>query len=125
MPYEDYVASTLPADTRLPTNFKTFDFYDVETGVATSVKTLDTTTAAKLSDPSQVYSSLKGNVDAVANYDKTYSLSGVTVDPTNITSRVVDVAVPSATTSAQWMQIQKAIDYASSQGVTLKITVTK
>ena len=38
--YEDFVASTVPAVNRLPKNFKTFDFYDAETGTATSVKTL-------------------------------------------------------------------------------------
>ena len=64
-------------------------------------------------------------MDAAANYNKTYSLSGVIVDPTDIASRVVDVAAPFGTTSAQWTQIQKAIDYAASRKVALKITVTK
>lgn len=66
MPWEDYLGTQLPAGSRLPPNFKTFYFFDQTTGIATSAKTLDTTTAAKLAKPSQVYSSLKGNIDAVA-----------------------------------------------------------
>ena len=125
LPFEDYLATSMPANARLPQNFKTFDFFDEQTGVATSAKTLDTTTAAKVADPSQVYSSLKGNVDAAANYNTAYTLSDITVKPANITSRVVEVAVPVGTTSEQWAQIQKAIDYAASKNVTLKITVTE
>jgi filamentous hemagglutinin len=68
IPFEDYVASTLPSETRLPANFKTFDFFDAETGAATSVKTLDTSTAAKVASPSQLYLSLKSNIDAVAGF---------------------------------------------------------
>lgn len=124
MPYEDYVASQLPAETRLPPNFKTIDFFDRDTGVATSVKTLDTTTAAKVASPSQVYSSLKGNVDAVANFSGA-SLSGVEVKATDITARELNVAIPANTTSAQWTEINRAIQYGQSKGVTVKITVVK
>jgi hypothetical protein len=42
MPFEEFVAGQMPAGTRLPPNFKTFDFYDPSTGTAVSVKTLDT-----------------------------------------------------------------------------------
>ncbi|WP_329957051.1 hypothetical protein [Pseudomonas fluorescens] len=34
MPWEDYLGTQLPAGTRLPPNFKTFDFFDRTTGVA-------------------------------------------------------------------------------------------
>lgn len=55
MSYEDAVARTLPSHARLPKNFKTFDFYDRATGTAISVKTLNTTTPAKVADPKQIY----------------------------------------------------------------------
>ncbi|WP_371827877.1 hypothetical protein [Litchfieldella anticariensis] len=42
MPWEDFLASQLPAGSRLPPNFKTFDFYDPTTRTVTSAKTLDT-----------------------------------------------------------------------------------
>ncbi|EEZ2102316.1 VENN motif pre-toxin domain-containing protein, partial [Escherichia coli] len=38
MPWEDYVGKSLPADARLPKNFKIFDYYDGATKTATSVK---------------------------------------------------------------------------------------
>ena len=124
MPWENYLAGQLPADTRLPPNFKTFDFYDSQNGVATSAKTLDTTTAAKLADPSQVYYSLKGNIDAAANFPG-YQLGVNEVMPEKITVRDLQVAVPQGTSTAQWDQINKAIQYGQSQGVTVKITVVK
>jgi len=51
MPWENYLAQQLPAGSRLPANFKTFDFWDPVTRVATSAKTLDTTTAARIANP--------------------------------------------------------------------------
>ncbi|WP_236172085.1 endonuclease toxin domain-containing protein, partial [Pseudomonas qingdaonensis] len=121
MPWEDYLGTQLPAGSRLPPNFKTFDFFDETTGIATSAKTLDTTTAAKLANPSQVYSSLKGNIDAAANFSES-GLKGVTVTASQITARELQVAIPEATTSAQWEQINRAIEYGQSKGITVKIT---
>lgn len=122
LPWENYLASQMPASSRLPQNFKTFDFYDEATRTAISAKTLDTTTAAKIANPSQVYSSLKGNIDSAVNFDK-YTLGAQTLNAGQITSREVQVAIPKATTSAQWAEINRASQYAESQGVKLKITV--
>ena len=121
MPWEDYLGAQLPAGSRLPPNFKTFDFFDETTGIATSAKTLDTMTAAKLANPSQVYSSLKRSIDAAANFVES-SLKGVTVNSTQIVSRELQVAIPGNTTSAQWSQINRAIEYAQSKGVAVKVT---
>lgn len=68
MPWENYLATRLPAGSRLPANFKTFDFYDARTKTAVSAKTLDTTTIAKVSNPDQIYYSLKKNIDAMLNF---------------------------------------------------------
>lgn len=124
MPWEDFLAAKMPAGSRLPQNFKTFDFYDPLSGVATSAKTLDTTTAAKLSDPTQVYSSLKGSIDAAADFPG-YRLSGVSLTPEMIASRNLQVAVPAGTTPAQWQQINNAVRYGAGKGVNVVITVTK
>ncbi|MDF3931346.1 hypothetical protein [Pseudomonas citronellolis] len=121
MPWEDYLGTQLPVGSRLPPNFNTFDFFDETTGIATSAKTLDTTTAAKIANPRQVYSSLKGNIDAVANFSEA-GLKGVTVTSSKITARELQVAIPDVTTSAQWEQINRAIEYGQSKGVTVKIT---
>ena len=88
------------------------------------VKTLDTTTAAKVANPSQVYSSLKSNIDAVANFEEA-SLLQQTVSASRINARHLDVAVPAGTTPAQWVEINRAIQYGQSRGVTVKITEVK
>jgi len=124
MPWEEYLASELPSNSRLPPNFKTFDFYDPATGTAISAKTLDTTTAAKLANPSQVYSSLKGNIDAAAKFE-TYTLANVPLDGSMIATRELRVAVPAGTTSEQWAQINRAVEYGQSKGVTVIMSMVK
>ncbi|MBV8044553.1 MAG: hypothetical protein JO226_18290 [Pluralibacter sp.] len=122
MLWEDYVGKSLPADARLPQNFKTFDYYDGATKTATSVKSMDTQTMAKLANPNQVYSSIKGNIDATAKF-KEYALSGRELTPSMISNREIQLAVPANTTKTQWIEINRAIEYGKSQGV--KVTVTQ
>lgn len=122
MPWEDYVGKSLPADARLPKNFKTFDYYDGATKTATSVKSMDTQTMAKLANPNQVYSSIKGNIDAAAKF-KEYALSGRELTSSMISNREIQLAIPADTTKTQWAEINRAIEYGKSQGV--KVTVTQ
>ncbi|WP_252187026.1 endonuclease toxin domain-containing protein [Escherichia coli] len=122
MPWEDYVGTTLPANSRLPQNFKTFDYYDEASRVAVSAKSMDTQTMAKLANPNQVYYSIKGNIDAAAKFEKA-SLSGVNIDSSMIASKEVRLAVPANTTKTQWTEINRAVEYGKSQGV--KVTVTQ
>jgi filamentous hemagglutinin len=124
MPWENYLATQLPDGSRLPPGFQTFDFYDPVTGVATSAKTLNTTTASSIANPSQVYYSLKSNINSIVNFPGS-SLSGVSLTPDMITSTNLQVAVPSTTTPAQWQQINNAIQYGQSVGVKVIVTVTK
>jgi filamentous hemagglutinin len=114
------MGAQLPAGARLPENFKTWDYYDDATGRAISVKTLDTTTDAKVEKPEQVYYRLKKCLDDAANFEK-YTLGQTTVTTANISSREVHVLVPNVTTPEQWAQIDRAMAYAKQQGVTLKI----
>ena len=125
LPFETYLEGQLPVGTRLPPNTKTFDFFDRDTGIATSAKTLDTTTVAKITDPTQVYYSLKTNVDATVNFTGANVSGGAPITSSMINGRVVQVAIPEGTTAAQWAQINKAIEYANSNNVTLKIVVVK
>lgn len=122
MPWEDHLAKQMPAGSRLPPGFKAFDFFDRASGVATSAKTLDTTTPTKIADPKQVYSSLVGNIDDAADFTR-YTLQGRTLNASQITARELQVAVPKGTTPAQWEQISKAIQYGQGRGVTVRITV--
>ncbi|WP_216643964.1 hypothetical protein [Cupriavidus pauculus] len=63
--------------------------------------TLDTTTAAKIANPAQVYSSLKVNIDAAANFTQA-RLGSTVLREQGITARELQVAIPAGTTPAQW-----------------------
>lgn len=121
MPWENYLANQLPSGSRLPPNFKTFDFFDDVSGTAISAKTLDTTTVAKLAKPEQIYTSLKANVDATTKFEN-YTLKGVSLSADDIAARQLHVAVPERTTAIQWQQIQKAVQYGQSKNVQVIIT---
>jgi len=122
MPWEDTVARRMPAGSRLPQNFKTFDFFDEATRTAVSAKTLDTTTPAKVRRPEQVYHAMKRSVDAAASFTE-HGLSGMVVHSSKIAVRRVEMAIPAQTTPAQWEQVRRAVTYAKDQGVDLIITV--
>ncbi|WP_455818042.1 hemagglutinin repeat-containing protein [Pseudomonas cerasi] len=124
MPWEDYVGKSLPADARLPQNFKTFDYYDGATKTAVSAKSMDTQTMAKLANPNQIYSSIKGNINAAAKFERS-ELSGQVLNSSMITNREIQLAIPASTTKAQWVEINRAIEYGKSQGVTVKVTQVK
>ena len=97
LPWENYLATQLPSGSRLPAKFKTFDFYEASTGTAISAKTLDTTTVARLTNPAQIYSSLKGNINAAAKFES-YKLADVPLNSGMINSRELHVAIPAKTT---------------------------
>ncbi|WP_455814320.1 endonuclease toxin domain-containing protein [Pseudomonas graminis] len=124
MPWEDYVGKDLPADARLPKNFETFDYYDEGTKQAISAKTLNTATAAKISNPKQIYYSMKKYIDDAANF-KEGKLQNKQVLAEDIKSREVSFAIPKATTDAQWIEINRAVQYGKSNDVNVKITVVK
>uniref|UniRef100_UPI001FC7BCC6 endonuclease toxin domain-containing protein n=1 Tax=Burkholderia gladioli TaxID=28095 RepID=UPI001FC7BCC6 len=125
LPWENYLETTMPAGSRLPPNFKTFDFYDIETRTATSAKTLDTTLQSRVTNPQQIYSSMKSNIDAMLNFDKPYTLLGARVDPAKIVNKELQLAVPEQTNAAQWEQINRAIQYGEGQGVKVVVTTVK
>ncbi|PQQ38934.1 hypothetical protein C6H65_20185 [Photorhabdus luminescens] len=114
----------MPKGTRLPKNFKVYDFYDEKTGLATSVKTLDTRTASKIKNPKQLYISMKGNIDDTVGFTKE-TKAGVTVTADMISKREVRIAIPKTTTPDQWEQINRAITYGAEKNVSVKITVVK
>jgi filamentous hemagglutinin len=124
MAWEDHLATVLPPDTRLPVNFKTFDFFDPNTGVAISAKTLETTTDTKLAKPTEVYNSVRRNIDVMLDYEQ-YTTQGVTLAKKDINAMQLKVAVPMNTTPAQWKELERAIEYGKMNGVDVKISPTK
>ncbi|WP_239002431.1 DUF637 domain-containing protein [Photorhabdus khanii] len=123
-PFEDFVATQMPKGTRLSEGFKTFDFYDKKTGIATSVKTLDTRTVARIKDPKQLYSSIKENINSAADFSE-YTKGVRKITSSMILQREVWIAVPKATTVEQWGQINRAIAYGAEKNINVKITVVK
>ncbi|EQA4282146.1 hypothetical protein ACX2VI_003120 [Cronobacter dublinensis] len=116
------MGTTLPADARLPKNFRTFDYYDHVTKTAVSAKSLDTQTAPKLNNPKAVYYSIKENIDAAAKFDEAF-LSGRALNSSMISNKEIQLAVPASTTKAQWVEINQAVEYGQKRGV--KVTVTQ
>ena len=116
MPWEDYLAKHLEPGTKLPDNFKGFDFYDRKTKTAINAKTLDTLTAARLKNPRQVYSTLKGYVHKMMDFDGD-RLLGVKLTPDMIGARQIMLAIPAATPPKIWEQIQEAIAYGKANGI--------
>ena len=120
MPFEDFIASKLPEGSRLPQNFKTFDYFDRASGKAVSVKTLDTQTLAKLENPNQIYQSLKRNIDAIVNF-KTYALDKVRVSSQELILKELHVGIPHDTSPLQRTFINCAIDYANLNNMKLEV----
>ncbi len=58
-PWEDHLERLGGLGERTPDNFKTFDFFDDDQGLATSAKTLDTRAPGYVDRPSRIYGALK------------------------------------------------------------------
>jgi hypothetical protein len=116
--YEKAMEARVPAENILPPGFKTFDQMDRGVGLPTSLKTLDTTTPARVAKPSQLRSSLRRNVNDAEKFDR-YELSGVELTSDQFSARAVRFAVPLETTAEQWTQINLMIQYAREHGVQL------
>jgi filamentous hemagglutinin len=124
MPWENYLATQPSLGTRLPPNFKTFDFFDEISKTATSAKTLDTASAARVANPESIYYTLKGYVDKMEGFSAT-RLSGVPLSPDMISSMSMQLAIPATTNAAGMAQITRAIEYASQHGVSIVVTRVK
>lgn len=121
MPWENYVGRNLPADARLPPNFKTFDYFDSKTGTAISVKTLDTQTPSRVAKPKQIYSTMKNYIDKIVNFSG-YRLSGKVLETDMIRQREIHLAIPAKTNAAQRTELQSIIEYGKTKNVEVKIT---
>jgi len=106
----------------LPAAFPVIDkFVD---GVATSIKSIDLT-AASYNKGNGLLNTLKGYVNKLDNFNgKTFD--GVTVNGSDITSKVLDVAVqPGKASLSQWEQIAKAMQYAKDNNIQFNLQFIK
>jgi contact-dependent growth inhibition (CDI) system restriction endonuclease-like protein len=96
-----------------------FDHFNAETGEAISAKTLNTLTVNRIKSPQKIFSTLKGYVDKAANYERRWESD---VDPVDIQSKTIHLAIPEYTSPVQWRQIHRAIIYGKENGVSIVIT---
>ena len=123
-PFEDYISTArkLSSAERLPNSFPVFDYFTVNKE-AISVKTLDTG-ASSYQNPNRIRSKLNQYIDKVDNYNEGGS-SSFNLESKNISSKTIELAVPSTTNIAQWDAINQSISYANSKNIKFNITVVK
>lgn len=129
-PFENWVQAQLkklfPSVEQTPGNFPTIDHIDRVSKTVWSTKTMDTVGGYK--DPKNIYSTLKGYVDKLAEFPKDgkpVTYAGMTVNPSEVATRKLVLGIPAGTSAAQWAELSRAIQYASSQGIELIVTVLK
>ena len=123
-PWEDALEAAGGLGQRTPDSFKTFDFWDIDTRIATSAKTLDTQALTYLDRPSRVYGRLKGYIDQIDRFDQDLVLN-FSINSDLIKAKRLELSVPAGTTPEQVVQIQRAIEYAESLGIEMKVSLTR
>ena len=123
-PSEDALEAAGGLGQRTPPTFKTFDFWELDTRVATSAKTLDTRARSYRDQPSQVYGRLKKYINEIDRYDVDRNAPDL-IDPNKIVVKRLELAVPAGTTPEQIVQIQRAIEYAASLAIEMKVSAIR
>ena len=103
----------------LPAGFKAFDQFEPDSGVALSLKSMDTSLPG-LNKTGQFYQRLMSAIDDVSNYGGDYRYPGV-LTPRMISQRVLYVITNSNTplTDMQIAQMSRAVGYGYRNGVTV------
>lgn len=118
-PFERFVADQNPDLLQLPSNSKAFDQYDFVTGEALSDKVLNTLSITYITKPQTILGKVEGFVDQAVDYEP-YRASDL--DPREIQSKTLELAVPEYTSPTQWLYLNLGIRYARNRGVSLVIT---
>jgi len=114
-PFERGVAIENQLGHNLPRNFPVIDRF--ENGVATSIKSMDLSATTYQSIPA-MERTLTGYIDKVAAFNgRTWA--GVTVN--NVSSRSLELAIPVARSVAQQGALVRAVRYAHSVGVNMRV----
>lgn len=120
-PWEDHLELPGHLGERTPDNFKTFDFFDDNQGLATSAKTLDTRAPGYVDRPSRIYGALTRYIDQIDGFDGS-NLEAFPLRPDQIDLKRLELAIPNDTTPEQFTQIQRAVDYANSLGIDVEVS---
>lgn len=124
MPFEHYIGTQLPAGSKLPDGFKTFDYYDSKDKIAISVKTINTQTDSRLNKPDAIKYTINGHVNKIAQFTD-HIKEGTPLSTDDIKKRVLHIGLPEKTTSEQWKSINSAVKNANDKNIDIKITIIK
>jgi hypothetical protein len=123
MQYENLVVNELETQgfLRLAPNTNTFDAFNLKTGHAVSIKSLDTQTSARLKNLKQIEYLMNSYVRKVKNFSGIKeSAKQFKITPESVEISEIRIGVPKDTTLEQWLTMQKSATKAEQQGV--KIT---
>jgi hypothetical protein len=117
---EQYLADDLPGVIVLEKDTTAFDLYDQPSRGAISAKTLDPLCYSYVKDPRRIYYKIKGYINDAADYDE--PIKWFDLDPSEIDSRSIHLGIRDYISSAQWQQLNRAVRYGKSRGVSVVIT---
>lgn len=107
----------------LPPGFPTIDKFDSDHGIATSIKTVNLASKT-YQNPARLESLVKRYVDKMAAFEGAVR-PRYTVLPEDIKERVLHIGVPRNASSEQDAVFTSMVEYASRQGVELKVEVVR
>lgn len=103
--------------TKLPPGTKVFDAFNYQTKPGINLKTLNTQTPARLSDPRKIGYQTNRHVKDVKKFKGIHHRRCKSVDKADILTSELYIVVPKETTYEQWLEIAKAVKKGEEQGI--------
>jgi hypothetical protein len=117
-PLETYLEEENPELMRLKPKVTTFDLFNPISGEAISAKTLNTLSVSRIRNPQNIYGEIKGYVNEAMDYQPVKQSD---LDPAQIKSKSIYLAVPEWTSPTQWRHLIRATIYGKDNGVPIVI----
>jgi hypothetical protein len=118
--WKSYLARTIPGATALSPASQTFHIFNNGTGEAIVAIILNTLSDAYKQNPQHIYRDLEPYVDLAAKYDE--RRTEFDLDPADIRSKTIHLAIPEFTYPKQWLYLFRAIIYGKENGIAVVIT---
>jgi len=117
-PLEDYLEIENPDLMRLKPKATGFDLFNQVTKEAISAKTMNTLSISYIKRPQKIYETVTGYVNKAVNYKR---VKQIDLDPADIDSKSIYLAIPEWTSPIQWRYLMRAIIYGKDNGVSVMI----
>jgi len=117
--WEDYIASQTPNTKKLVVGATGFDLFNPQTSEAISAKTLNTLSASYVKNPQSIFRKVRDYINDTLDYEPSRDSD---LDPAEIQSRTLHLAVSEYTSPTQWRYLLRAIIYGKDNGVSVVIT---